>query len=58
MNVLEETAKNGPKRGQNGLEVYMMCEVPRNVILVDDFCRYIEGISIGSNDLTIAHSRN
>lgn len=50
--VLEEMARNGLKRGQNGLEIYMMCEVPSNVTLVDDFCSYIDGISIGSNDLT------
>lgn len=50
--VLEEMAKNGLKRGENGLEVYMMCEVPSNVVLIDEFCKYIDGISIGSNDLT------
>ncbi|BAI61338.1 phosphoenolpyruvate synthase [Methanocella paludicola SANAE] len=50
--VQEEMAKNGLKRGENGLEVFMMCEIPSNVILVDGFCEYVDGISIGSNDLT------
>jgi pyruvate,water dikinase len=50
--VQDEMAKNGLKRGENGLEVFMMCEIPSNVILVDEFCKYVDGISIGSNDLT------
>ena len=50
--VQEEMAKNGLKRGENGLEVFMMCEIPSNVVLVDEFCKYVDGISIGSNDLT------
>lgn len=50
--VLSEMAKHGLVRGQNGLEVYVMCEIPNNVILIDDFCRIFDGISIGSNDLT------
>jgi pyruvate,water dikinase len=50
--VQEEMAKNGLRRGENGLKVYMMCEIPSNVILIDEFCRYVDGISIGSNDLT------
>jgi pyruvate,water dikinase len=50
--VLEEMAVNGLKRGQNGLQVYMMCEIPANVILAEDFARYFDGFSIGSNDLT------
>lgn len=50
--VLEEMAANGLKRGQNGLQVYMMCEIPANVILAEDFARYFDGFSIGSNDLT------
>jgi len=47
-----EMAKNDLKRGENGLEIYMMCELPSNVVLIDEFCKYIDGIAIGSNDLT------
>lgn len=50
--VLAEMAKNGLKRGENGLEVYVMCEIPNNVILVDEFSKIFDGFSIGSNDLT------
>jgi pyruvate,water dikinase len=50
--VLEEMAKNGLKRGENGLEVYVMCEIPNNVILIDEFSQVFDGFSIGSNDLT------
>ncbi len=50
--VLAEMAKNGLIRGENGLEVYVMCEIPNNVILIDEFSRYFDGFSIGSNDLT------
>jgi pyruvate,water dikinase len=50
--VLEEMAKNGLKRGEKGLLVYIMCEVPSNVVLVEEFCQLVDGISIGSNDLT------
>jgi len=50
--VLAEMAKNGLQRGQNGLEVYVMCEIPNNVILIDEFSRLFDGFSIGSNDLT------
>jgi pyruvate,water dikinase len=50
--VLAEMAKNGLKRGENGLQVYVMCEVPNNVILVDEFSKLFDGFSIGSNDLT------
>ncbi|MNV77218.1 Phosphoenolpyruvate synthase [compost metagenome] len=42
----------GLKRGQNGMEVYLMAEVPSNIILAEEFARYIDGFSIGSNDLT------
>lgn len=49
--VLETMAENGLKRG-NGLEIYVMCEIPSNVILAADFARYFDGFSIGSNDLT------
>jgi pyruvate,water dikinase len=50
--VLEEMAKNGLPRGENGLEVYIMVEIPNNVLLIDDFSPYFDGFSIGSNDLT------
>lgn len=50
--VLAEMADNGLRRGENGLEVYVMCEIPNNVILADDFSRVFDGFSIGSNDLT------
>lgn len=50
--VLAEMAKNGLKRGENGLQVYVMCEIPNNVILIDEFSQFFDGFSIGSNDLT------
>ena len=50
--VLAEMEKNGLKRGDRGLQVYLMCEVPSNVVLVDEFCQFVDGMSIGSNDLT------
>jgi pyruvate,water dikinase len=50
--VLAEMAKYGLKRGENGLEVYVMCEIPNNIILVDEFSKLFDGFSIGSNDLT------
>jgi len=50
--VLQVMAKNGLQRGENGLEVYVMCEIPNNVILVDEFAKLFDGFSIGSNDLT------
>ena len=42
----------GLKRGENGLEIYVMCEIPNNVIQVDAFAKLFDGFSIGSNDLT------
>jgi pyruvate,water dikinase len=42
----------GLKRGQNDLEILMMCEIPNNVLLIDEFSRLFDGFSIGSNDLT------
>ena len=50
--VLNIMAANGLKRGVNGLEVYVMAEIPANVILADEFCKIFDGFSIGSNDLT------
>lgn len=50
--VLAEMATNGLKRGENGLEVYVMCEIPNNVVLIDEFSKMFDGFSIGSNDLT------
>ena len=50
--VLDEMAKNGLKRGENGLQVYVMCEIPNNVLLIDEFSKLFDGFSIGSNDLT------
>jgi pyruvate,water dikinase len=52
LQVLAEMAKYGLERGKNGLEVYMMCEIPSNVILADEFFQIFDGFSIGSNDLT------
>ena len=50
--VLEVMAKQGLKRGKDGLEVYVMGEIPANVILAEDFAKRFDGFSIGSNDLT------
>lgn len=50
--VLQVMKKNGLVQGKDGLEVYVMCEIPSNVILADQFCDIFDGFSIGSNDLT------
>lgn len=50
--VIELTEKFGLKRGENGLKIYMMCEIPSNVLLASQFLKYVDGFSIGSNDLT------
>jgi pyruvate,water dikinase len=50
--VLTEMEKHGLKRGENGLQVYVMCEIPNNVILAKQFSEVFDGFSIGSNDLT------
>jgi pyruvate,water dikinase len=50
--TLHVLADNGLRRGQNGLEVYVMCEIPANVILGEQFAERFDGFSIGSNDLT------
>jgi pyruvate, water dikinase len=50
--VVDLLAKNGLKRGENGLRLIMMCEVPSNAILAEQFLEHFDGFSIGSNDLT------
>ncbi|WP_422030330.1 phosphoenolpyruvate synthase [Reyranella sp.] len=50
--VIAALATHGLTRGENGLEVYVMCEIPNNVIQIDAFARLFDGFSIGSNDLT------
>jgi pyruvate,water dikinase len=50
--VLEYMAQLGLKRGEKGLEIYVMCEIPNNVIQIDAFSQHFDGFSIGSNDLT------
>jgi pyruvate,water dikinase len=50
--VIELLAQNGLERGKNGLRVIMMCEIPSNSLLADEFLQYFDGFSIGSNDMT------
>jgi pyruvate,water dikinase len=50
--VLKEMANNGLRRGEDGMQVFVMCEIPNNVILAEEFCTLFDGFSIGSNDLT------
>jgi pyruvate,water dikinase len=50
--VVEVLAKHGLKRGENGLRLIMMCEIPSNALLAEQFLEYFDGFSIGSNDLT------
>ncbi len=50
--VVGELAKNGLRRGENGLRLIMMCEIPSNALLAEEFLEYFDGFSIGSNDLT------
>jgi pyruvate,water dikinase len=50
--VLDALAKHGLKQGENGLKVWVMCEIPANVLAIDDFAKLFDGFSIGSNDLT------
>ncbi len=50
--VIDLAASYGLKRGVHGLKIYMMCEIPSNVLLAEEFLHYVDGFSIGSNDLT------
>jgi pyruvate,water dikinase len=50
--VYEVMKMYGLERGQDGLEVFLMAEIPSNILMADEFCKYIDGFSIGSNDLT------
>ena len=50
--VVAAMAGNGLRRGENGLNIYVMCEIPNNVIQIDEFAEHFDGFSIGSNDLT------
>ncbi len=50
--VIEVMAAAGLRRGEAGLEIYVMCEIPSNVILLEEFAKIFDGFSIGSNDLT------
>ncbi len=50
--VVERMAELGLRRGEQGLQIYVMCEIPNNVVQIDEFSKYFDGFSIGSNDLT------
>ena len=50
--MIDEMAQHGLERGKDGLEIYVMCEIPNNVISIDGFAELFDGFSIGSNDLT------
>ncbi|WP_198668849.1 phosphoenolpyruvate synthase [Homoserinimonas sp. OAct 916] len=50
--VIDLLAENGLRRGENGLQIIMMCELPSNAVLADEFLEYFDGFSIGSNDMT------
>ena len=50
--MLDRMAELGLSRGQHGLQIYAMCEIPNNVVLIDEFAEKFDGFSIGSNDLT------
>jgi pyruvate,water dikinase len=50
--TIETMKEFGLERHLNGLKIYLMCEIPSNAILADEFCQYVDGFSIGSNDLT------
>jgi len=50
--VVELLAENGLKRGENGLRIIMMCELPTNAVLADRYLEFFDGMSIGSNDMT------
>jgi pyruvate, water dikinase len=50
--VVELLARNGLKRGENGLRIIMMCEIPSNAVLAEQFLEHFDGFSIGSNDMT------
>ncbi len=50
--VIDLLAENGLRRGENGLRIIMMCELPANALLAEEFLEYFDGFSIGSNDLT------
>lgn len=51
-NVIQLIEKSGLKRGKDGLKFYMMCEIPSNALLAEEFLQYVDGFSVGSNDLT------
>jgi pyruvate,water dikinase len=52
LRVYEVMENYGLKRGENGLEVYLMAEIPSNILMAEEFAEHIDGFSIGSNDLT------